>query len=582
MGANTDCMVLIQSPLSRGYLEALGDTLLCAPQLLEVKRLRSLGMRGALRELRRLTPARLIVPLEDESAQHLLPVMQILAAASRAGALFVATPECQLEPFSRWSVVPRMVQFAFAAALNAVEAMIANLRLMWLRRRRRVPYADTQLHRVLYINANLWFGVKAGGSIGHVAGVINALLRRGYDVRSAACTAAPLLDPRAAHVMLQPQRMLALPVELNSYRYHHRVVRQLSRYLRHNRPGFIYQRLSAGNFAGVELSRRFGVPLVTEYNGSEVWAQQHWGRPLSYPGLATRAEEVMLQHSHLVVTISDVLRRELAERGVEPHRIVTYPNCIDPAVFDPARFTPAELGALRARLGIAQDAVVATFIGTFGRWHGVDVLARAIRKMLDEDQPFLERVRLHFVLVGDGLKMQEVRDTLDHPLASRYVTLTGLVPQREAPLYLAASDVLLSPHVENPDGTPFFGSPTKLFEYMGMGKAIIASDLDQIGEVLVNALRIGALPADPPAARESRIAVLCRPGSMEDIAGALHFLAENPLWRARLADNVRGTALAKYTWDRHVEEILTGLERVARLEPTGGTIARRPLREPGE
>jgi glycosyltransferase involved in cell wall biosynthesis len=289
----------------------------------------------------------------------------------------------------------------------------------------------------------------------------------------------------------------------------------------------------------------------------------------------------MLQHSHLVVTISEVLRRELVERGVEPQRIVTYPNCIDPGVFDPARFAPAELGALRARLGLAPDALVATFIGTFGRWHGVDVLARAIRRMLEEDQPFLERARLHFVLVGDGLKMQEVRDTFDHPLASRYVTLTGLVPQREAPLYLAASDVLLSPHVENPDGTPFFGSPTKLFEYMAMGKAIIASDLDQIGEVLVNALRIGALPAEPPAPHESRIAVLCRPGSTPDIVDALHFLADNPQWRACLGRNVREAALAKYTWDRHVEEILNGVERVAHLASTASAVGGGPLQERG-
>ena len=49
---------------------------------------------------------------------------------------------------------------------------------------------------------------------------------------------------------------------------------------------------------------------------------------------------------------------------------------------------------------------------------------------------------------------------------------------------LAACDVLASPHMGNPDGTRFFGSPTKLFEYMAMGRAIVASDLEQIGEVL--------------------------------------------------------------------------------------------------
>ena len=42
----------------------------------------------------------------------------------------------------------------------------------------------------------------------------------------------------------------------------------------------------------------------------------------------------------------------------------------------------------------------------------------------------------------------------------------------------------------NAYGSRFFGSPTKLFEDMAMARAIVASDLDQIGEVLSPAVRI--------------------------------------------------------------------------------------------
>src|SRR5207342_2849964 len=124
-----------------------------------------------------------------------------------------------------------------------------------------------------------------------------------------------------------------------------------------------------------------------------------------------------------------------------------------------------------------------TFVGTFGQWHGADVLARAIRRMCDTDAEWMRRSKLRFVLVGDGLKMPLVREILGD-VCDPFVTLTGLVPQADAPAYLAASDLLLSPHVANADGSRFFGSPTKLFEYMAMGKAIVASDLDQIGDVL--------------------------------------------------------------------------------------------------
>jgi glycosyltransferase involved in cell wall biosynthesis len=559
---NSDVIALIQAPVSERYRETLRGLLGVAPASIEVRALRQLGVWGALRAMRQIAPARLVIPVEDANALHTLPVLQMLAAVTRARSLLVSTPEGQLCAFTRWSLVPQALAFGASAVLNACSALRARWRLRALRAQPLIRGMLGPAHRVLYVNGNLWFGVKAGGSIGHVAGVVNGLVRRAYHIRYASCSPGPLLAASVGYVPLQPQRVLSVPLELNGYRYNARMVRQLRRHLSANPADFIYQRLSLSNFAGVELSRRFGVPLVTEYNGSEVWAQQHWGRPLDYAALATRAEEVMLRHSHLVVTISEVLRLELVGRGVPAERIVMYPNCIDPAVFDPARFASPETSALKARLGIPADALVATFVGTFGRWHGVDVLARAIRSLLEQDVAFLDSSRLHFLLVGDGMKMAEVRAILEHPLAVKYVTIAGLVPQHEAPLYLAASDLLLSPHVENPDGSPFFGSPTKLFEYMAMGKPIIASDLDQIGEVLRHSVRVGQLPDDPPPSSDSHVAVLCQPGNPADIIAALHFLAANPGWRASLGRSARAVALDGYTWDRHVAEILAGMDRV--------------------
>jgi len=130
------------------------------------------------------------------------------------------------------------------------------------------------------------------------------------------------------------------------------------------------------------------------------------------------------------------------------------------------------------------------------------------------------------------------------------------VEQAEAPKYLAASDVLLSPHVPSDDGSRFFGSPTKLFEYMAMGKAIIASELDQIGTVFQNSLRVDSLPEDMPIGGEDRIAILVQPANITQLVTAMKFLAERPLWREKLGSNARTEALSKYTWTHHVSRIL--------------------------
>ncbi len=66
--------------------------------------------------------------------------------------------------------------------------------------------------------------------------------------------------------------------------------------------------------------------------------------------------------------------------------------------------------------------------------------------------------------------------------------MPGRVPHAEGARLLRACDIFVSPHASHMVDGPFFGSPTKLFEYMAMGRAIVASDLEQIGEVLRPAL----------------------------------------------------------------------------------------------
>lgn len=558
--------LLVKSPLSSGYRQAVERALGGILETVDLNPLLQQGPLAALRRLRRVAPDRLVVPAEDPASYYLMPILKILAALSGAPRLETIGPDLRRAPFSRWSALPAALSFVGNSALNALLALRCALECAWLARRPRLRTTSRSPRSVLYVNGNLWFGVTAGGSVGHIAGVVNSLLRRGVRVDFGACAPGAMLDREHRFLPLVPQRVFGYPVEFNNLRFHYRMVRGVDRHLDASRTDFVYQRLSLGNFAGVHWSRRHRMPLVTEYNGSEAWVARHWGRPLKFHALALAAEEAMLRHSHLVVTVSDVLRDELRQRGVAPERIVTYPNCIDPTIFDPARFGTTERNAVLARHGIPAGALVATFIGTFGQWHGVDVLARAIRHWIDTDPAGLAASGLHFMLVGDGMRMAEVRQILGDAIHSGCVTLTGLVKQAEAPAYLGASDILLSPHVRNPDGTRFFGSPTKLFEYLAMGRPVVASDLDQIGEVLADSLRVAALPVGPPAVDEGRLALLCPPGEPEPIIAALRFLAAAPAWRSALGSNARREALAKYTWDRHVDAILEGLARVADVD----------------
>ncbi|HUP33393.1 MAG TPA: glycosyltransferase [Gaiellaceae bacterium] len=411
---------------------------------------------------------------------------------------------------------------------------------------------------LLYVNANLWFGVRAGGSVGHVAGVVNALLRRGLEVDVAAVAPQPMVHESAGFIPLTPPAGFATPEELNHYRFSRSAAAQLRKHIDPNRHRFIYQRLSLGNYTGAKLANDARLPLVLEYNGSEVWVARHWARPVADEPLATAAENASLHAADVVVAVSRVLEQELLDRGVESRRIVMHPNGVDTALFDPKRLRESG-AAVRRALALAPTATVVTFLGTFGNWHGTEILAHAIRLLAETEPDLVSRRDVHFLLVGDGLKMPRVRDILANVLPQR-IHLPGLVPQGEAPAFLAASDIVVSPHVPNDDGSPFFGSPTKLFEYMAMELPIVASELDQIGDVLRAGVRVIDLPRHDSL--NDATALLTKPGDVEELAAGIRALVDNSGWRAALGTNARRLAVARYTWDAHVDAILDRLEDV--------------------
>jgi glycosyltransferase involved in cell wall biosynthesis len=93
---------------------------------------------------------------------------------------------------------------------------------------------------------------------------------------------------------------------------------------------------------------------------------------------------------------------------------------------------------------------------------------------------------------------------------------------------------------------------------MAMAKPIIASSLDQIAEVLQPALLLEeARTADQW--RPGDLAILTRPGSVEDIVEALHVLRDHPAWHQPMGDAARRKTLACYTWRQHVDHIMNSL-----------------------
>jgi len=559
--------LISQYPLTRNYVERLSKKIGKPLESVVISTITAKGYLEVIRYFRRLKSDNVYISVFDSSAQPLLAPLQVLSMLVRTRRRQIVEPDLSLREFGLSNAVMGGLRIAWGI-FDGILTVIHDWRSLGsLLNASRVPARDYAEGNVLYLKTNLWLGVQAGGSVAHTSGVVKGLLDNGFEVEFVSAE-SPIAMPETDALKFNPvipQSAYVIPREFNHYR-HNKIFIDTALPLLKASKGFIYQRLSLGNYAGVILSRLRGRPLVIEYNGSECWLAKNWGTPLTLEKLAMRAENACLRHAHLVVTVSDVLRDELIERGVDRDRIISYPNGVDTDLYSPDRFTKKNVTALRERYGIPPASVVVTFVGTFGPWHGGEVFAKTVGEMARKNQAGLKKHKLHFMFIGDGVRRSVVEELTAEPEVRRHVTITGLIDQEETPLHLAASDILVSPHVPNPDGSEFFGSPTKLFEYLASGRPVVASDLGQIGEVLEGCPHVSDFDGSEVPSSKGVCGVLVKPEDTGELATALYFLVENPEWRKAAGHNARWRTLDRYTWGHHVERILEGLDRARALD----------------
>lgn len=129
------------------------------------------------------------------------------------------------------------------------------------------------------------------------------------------------------------------------------------------------------------------------------------------------------------------------------------------------------------------------------------------------------------------------------------VVVHGALPHAEAAQHIDACDAVLAPYQRSvivADGktdAAAWMSPLKIFEYMAAGKAILASDLPVLREIL----------------HDGENALLLAPDDPEAWAAALRMLRDAPARREQIGARARADLLARYTWAQRARHILQEL-----------------------
>jgi len=142
----------------------------------------------------------------------------------------------------------------------------------------------------------------------------------------------------------------------------------------------------------------------------------------------------------------------------------------------------------------------------------------------------------------DRARVEALATTL---LVRDRVRFTGQLPPADVPAQLRAASILVLPNTPSAISERYT-SPLKLFEYMALGRPIIASDLPAIREVLT----------------DGETAILVAPGNPAALAAAITRLVAEPVLAARLASAAHALS-AQYTWDRRAVHLETALMAAA-------------------
>jgi glycosyltransferase involved in cell wall biosynthesis len=259
--------------------------------------------------------------------------------------------------------------------------------------------------------------------------------------------------------------------------------------------------------------RRNRVNVVNTHSSNDGWLA----------GLAARlAGSILIRSRHIEVDYPNRFFSGLAFRSL-PHHVVTTSQrianrlveelrvpacqvtCISTGI-DLARFDPGVPGTLRQELGFGADIALVGMISVLRSWKGhatfLDAAAEVLRVF---------RRPVHFIIAGDGPAREELTQKIALAPWKGHVTLLG--HRTDVPQVLASLDVLVLPSFAHE------GIPQIILQAQAMGRAVVATTVGGIPEVVEDGVNGLLIPPRNPSALAEKIILLLEDAALRQRLG---------------------------------------------------------------
>lgn len=309
-----------------------------------------------------------------------------------------------------------------------------------------------------------------------------------------------------------PRPLVLILRDMGRIVHGHRHAQRLIAGIKQYKPDLILETHLALNLAGKIASETTSVPLVVD-DLAPVWEEeQQYG-----VGLKKKAGQIygqVVDRAAKLVAVNTVIKRYLIGENVPENKICVVENGIDEEFFH----FGIDGHKQRRNYGFREDEVVIVFVGSFQPYHRVDILLKAFAEIKSA-------LTTRLLLVGDGVNLSRSKSVADTLGLGNRVVFTGRIPYDEVSSFMAAGDIAVMP------ATNEYGNPMKIYEYLALGKVVVAPNQETITEIV----------------EHKRDAYLFERENISSLTYALENLVEDPSTRAQLGMAALQTA-KKHTW----------------------------------
>lgn len=256
-----------------------------------------------------------------------------------------------------------------------------------------------------------------------------------------------------------------------------------------------------------------------------------------YPGLDSellskiKEQEIATLHlSDAIICPSNVTRDYIASLGLDRKLVTVIPNGVSPSDFSPSP------------LPIRENRIpVLLYIGTLADWQGLDVLIKALPKILEQKQ-----VKLQIVGRGRSRQRKMLAKQIRKLGLEEHVLIQPAVPHHEIPQLISDADICVAPLGLNDRNVTQGACPIKVLEYMAAGRPLLASNMPIVRELV----------------REDIDGLLFSPNDPDDLTRQVMALLNDFELSQRIATSASERALTKFTWHESQKKLKKVYERL--------------------